>query len=82
MGSPSRRAISSPSRAANVADYFDLRQPERNAIQRLLEAGRQRLRERHPEVAGFTSGSTQARRLVRPSSIAMFISFPAGREMS
>ena len=40
----------------HVSDYFDLRQPERNAIQRLLEEGRRRLRERHPEVAGFNVG--------------------------
>ena len=40
----------------HVADYFDLRQPERNAIQRLLEEGRARLRERHPNIAGFNVG--------------------------
>jgi ATP adenylyltransferase len=40
----------------HVADYFDLRQPERNAVQRLLEEGRARLRERHPEIAGFNVG--------------------------
>ena len=33
----------------HVADYFDLHQPERNAIQRLLEDGRARLRERDPD---------------------------------
>jgi ATP adenylyltransferase len=40
----------------HISDYFDLRQPERNAIQRLLEEGRRRLRERHPVVAGFNVG--------------------------
>jgi ATP adenylyltransferase len=40
----------------HVSDYFDLRQPERNAIQQLLEQGRALLRERHPEVAGFNIG--------------------------
>jgi len=40
----------------HVADYFDLRQPELNAIQRLLEEGRIRLRKRHPEIAGFNVG--------------------------
>jgi ATP adenylyltransferase len=36
--------------------YFDLRQPERNAIERLLEEGRARLREGYPEIAGFNVG--------------------------
>lgn len=40
----------------HVADYFDLHQPERNAIQRLLELGRMQLQKRHPEVAGFNVG--------------------------
>ena len=40
----------------HVADYFDLHQPERNAIQRLLEDGRARLRARHPEIAAFNVG--------------------------
>jgi diadenosine tetraphosphate (Ap4A) HIT family hydrolase len=40
----------------HVSDYFDLRQPERNAIQRLLEEGRKIVRERHSEVAGFNVG--------------------------
>ena len=40
----------------HVADYFDLRQPEHNAINRLLEEGRARLRERDSEVTGFNVG--------------------------
>lgn len=41
----------------HVADYFDLHQPERNAIQRLLEDGRLRLLARQqPKVAGFNVG--------------------------
>jgi ATP adenylyltransferase len=40
----------------HVADYFDLYQPERNAIQRLLEDGRARLRARDPKIAGFNVG--------------------------
>jgi len=40
----------------HVADYFDLHQPERNAIQRLLDEGRKTLSARHPEVAGFNVG--------------------------
>jgi ATP adenylyltransferase len=40
----------------HVPDYFDLRQPERNAIQRLLEEGRRIVRERHPDVSGFNVG--------------------------
>ena len=40
----------------HVADYFDLHQPERNAIDRLLEAGRARLRERYRDIAGFNVG--------------------------
>ena len=40
----------------HVADYCDLDQPERNAIQRLLEDGRAQLRERYPEIAGFNVG--------------------------
>jgi diadenosine tetraphosphate (Ap4A) HIT family hydrolase len=40
----------------HVADYFDLHQPERNAIQRLLEHGRMQLQKRHPEVVGFNVG--------------------------
>jgi HIT domain-containing protein len=48
--------ITSTNRSRHVADYFDLYQPERNAIQRLLEADRARLRERDPEVGGFNVG--------------------------
>ena len=40
----------------HVADYFDLHQPERNALQRLLEEGRKIVRDRHPEVSGFNVG--------------------------
>ncbi len=40
----------------HVADYFDLHQPERNAVQRLLDDGRSRLRERDREIAGFNVG--------------------------
>jgi ATP adenylyltransferase len=40
----------------HVPDYFDLRHPERNAIQQLVEAGRQHTLERHPDVAGFNIG--------------------------
>jgi diadenosine tetraphosphate (Ap4A) HIT family hydrolase len=40
----------------HVADYFALRQPERNAIQRLLEEGRRHINRRHPDVAGFNIG--------------------------
>jgi ATP adenylyltransferase len=40
----------------HVADYFDLRQPERNAVQRLLADGRGRLLSRHPAIAGFNVG--------------------------
>jgi len=40
----------------HVADYFDVRQPERNAIQRLLEEERARLHERDPAIAGFNVG--------------------------
>jgi diadenosine tetraphosphate (Ap4A) HIT family hydrolase len=39
-----------------VADYFDLHQPERNAIQRLLDEGRTTISSRHPEVAAFNIG--------------------------
>ena len=52
----------------HVSDYFDLRQPERNAIQRLLEDGRARLRERYPRSPDSTSASTQARLQGRRSS--------------
>ena len=57
----------------HVADYFDLHQPERNAIQRLLEEGE------HGSVNGTatspasTSGSTAERRLGKPSPTATFI---------
>ena len=40
----------------HVADYFELHQPERNAIQRLLDEGRKLLRAKHPEVSGFNVG--------------------------
>ena len=40
----------------HVADYFDLHQPERNAIQRLLDEGRKLLRASHPDVSGFNVG--------------------------
>jgi ATP adenylyltransferase len=40
----------------HVENYFDLHQPERNAIQRLLEDGRRRLLAGHPKVAGFNVG--------------------------
>jgi ATP adenylyltransferase len=40
----------------HVADYFELRQPERNAIQRLLEAGRTHLRQSYQDVVGFNVG--------------------------
>ena len=40
----------------HVSDYFELHQPERNAIQRLLEDGRSRLRERDRAIAGFNVG--------------------------
>jgi diadenosine tetraphosphate (Ap4A) HIT family hydrolase/5-methylcytosine-specific restriction endonuclease McrA len=40
----------------HVADYFDLRQSERNAVQRLLDHGRGRLLSRHPGIAGFNVG--------------------------
>jgi diadenosine tetraphosphate (Ap4A) HIT family hydrolase len=41
----------------HVADYFDLHQPERNAIQRLLDEGRTRIRAEHPDVSGFNVGT-------------------------
>jgi ATP adenylyltransferase len=40
----------------HVSNYFELHQPERNAIQRLLEDGRSRLRERDRAIAGFNVG--------------------------
>ena len=40
----------------HIADYFDLGQAERNAVQRLLEEGRRLIRQQHPEVAGFNLG--------------------------
>lgn len=40
----------------HVADYFELRQPELNAVQRLLDAGRTRSQQRDPTVAGFNVG--------------------------
>jgi ATP adenylyltransferase len=40
----------------HVADYFDLHQPERNALQRLLDDGRSIVLQRHPEVSGFNVG--------------------------
>jgi diadenosine tetraphosphate (Ap4A) HIT family hydrolase len=40
----------------HIGDYFDLHQPERNAIQRLLEEGRTRLRQRDATIAGFNVG--------------------------
>jgi ATP adenylyltransferase len=40
----------------HVADYFDLYQPEQNAIQRLLDGGRTHLRQLHPDVTGFNVG--------------------------
>ena len=40
----------------HVPDFFDLRQPERNAIQRLLQDGRKMILEGHPEVSGFNVG--------------------------
>lgn len=35
----------------HVVDYFDVRQPERNVIQRLLDEGRAGLRERDATIA-------------------------------
>ena len=40
----------------HVADYFDLHQPERNALQRLLDEGRNIVRGNHPGVSGFNVG--------------------------
>ena len=40
----------------HVADYFDLHQPERNALQRLIDEGRKILRARHPDVSAFNVG--------------------------
>ena len=40
----------------HVADYFDLRQSERNAIERLLAEGRSMTLARHPDVGGFNLG--------------------------
>ena len=40
----------------HVADYFDLHQPERNAIQRLLDEGRKMVRGKHGGVSGFNVG--------------------------
>jgi diadenosine tetraphosphate (Ap4A) HIT family hydrolase len=40
----------------HVADYFSLRQPELNAIQRLLNEGQRYVQRQHPEVAGFNIG--------------------------
>jgi diadenosine tetraphosphate (Ap4A) HIT family hydrolase/5-methylcytosine-specific restriction endonuclease McrA len=40
----------------HVADYFDLRQPERNALQRLLDTGRTQSIADDPTVSGFNIG--------------------------
>lgn len=40
----------------HVADYFSLHQPERNAIQQLLESQREAIREEDPLVSGFNVG--------------------------
>ena len=40
----------------HVPDYFDLHPSEHLAIQRLLEDGRQRMRDNHSEVSGFNIG--------------------------
>jgi diadenosine tetraphosphate (Ap4A) HIT family hydrolase len=40
----------------HVADYFDLHQPERNALQRLLDEGRKLVGAKHPDVSGFNVG--------------------------
>ena len=40
----------------HVVDYFDLYQPERNAIQRLLEFGRRHLLQAHPYATGCNVG--------------------------
>lgn len=40
----------------HVEDYFHLHRPERNAVDQLLEAGRDRLLKSHPEIAGFNVG--------------------------
>jgi len=40
----------------HVADYFDLHQPERNAIQGLLKEGRARLLAPNQKVTGFNLG--------------------------
>jgi diadenosine tetraphosphate (Ap4A) HIT family hydrolase/5-methylcytosine-specific restriction endonuclease McrA len=40
----------------HVADYFSLYAPERNALHQLLDAGRTRIREEYPDVAGFNVG--------------------------
>lgn len=39
-------------RRTHVADYFQLRQPERNTSERLVEERRARLRRRDPAIAG------------------------------
>jgi ATP adenylyltransferase len=41
----------------HVADYFDLYQPERNAIQRLLESARERIMAQDSTVTGFNIGN-------------------------
>lgn len=40
----------------HVGDYFDLRQPERNAIQRLLDDQRRVILKDDPEIGGFNVG--------------------------
>jgi ATP adenylyltransferase len=41
----------------HVVDYFDLYQPERNAIHELIERQRQRLLKQDPTIAGFNIGN-------------------------
>jgi len=48
-----------------------LRQPERTAIQRLLEQGRSQLRERDQAIEGFKVGINAGEAAGRPSSTAM-----------
>ena len=40
----------------HIADYFDLYQPERNAIEAMLHVQRQRILEQDPKVTGFNVG--------------------------
>ena len=40
----------------HFADYFEVRQSERNAIRQLLDQGRDRIQHQHPEVSGFNIG--------------------------